>query len=121
MHPKTPVIALTASATPQVKQDIIEHLQLEKAQVFARSFARQNLKIKMLYTEDVLGTLSLLLKPLNEPAIVYVGTRKESIQFSNYLNRQNIPATSYHGGLSNDEKTRELLSWKQEIKKRLKS
>lgn len=117
MHPKTPVIALTASATPQVKQDIIEHLQLEKAQVFARSFARQNLKIKMLYTEDVLGTLCLLLKPLNEPAIVYVGTRKDSIQFSNYLNQQNIPATSYHGGLSNDEKTKELLSWKQETKK----
>ena len=116
LHPETPLIALTASATPRVKQDIMEHLKLEQAQVYERSFARPNLKIKMLHTEDVLGTLCQLLKPLKEPAIVYVGTRKDSIEFSKYLNRQNIPATSYHGGLSNEEKNRELLNWKKETK-----
>jgi ATP-dependent DNA helicase RecQ len=116
LHPETPVIALTASATPRVKEDIMQHLRLENAQVFERSSVRPNLKIKILRTEDVPGTLYHLLKPLSEPAIVYVGTRKDSIYFSNLLNRQNIPATFYHGGLSNEEKTRELLSWKQESK-----
>jgi len=114
LHPETPKIALTASATPKVKQDILENLQLAGAAIFEKSFARTNLSIQMLHRENIMGTMLQLLKGNDEPAIVYVGTRKDTIHFSNFLNRNGLRSAFYHGGLSHDQKTKALNSWKDE-------
>jgi len=114
LHPEAPKIALTASATPKVKQDILENLQLADAAIFEKSFARTNLSIQMLRRENILGSMLQLLKGTAEPAIVYVGTRKDTIHFSNFLNRNRLPTAFYHGGLSHEQKTKALKSWKDE-------
>ncbi len=106
LHPQTPQMALTGSATPRVKQDILDLLDLKDAIVFEESVARSNLNIQMLCRENIMGTLLQLLKACQEPSIVYVGTRKDTVHFSNFFKNADIPATFYHGGLSYDEKNK---------------
>jgi len=111
LHPLTPKMALTGSATPQVKQDILDILNLDDVKVFEESVARSNLSIQMLYRENIMGTLLQFLKTCQEPSIVYVGTRKDTVHFSEFFKNSGIPATFYHGGLSHDEKTKALNDW----------
>ena len=111
LHPQTPKMALTGSATPLVKQDILDILNLKDAIVFEESVARSNLSIQMLYRENIMGTLLQLLKACRESSIIYVGTRKDTVHFSDFFKNAGIPATFYHGGLSHDEKTKALNDW----------
>ncbi|MEN8185541.1 MAG: RecQ family ATP-dependent DNA helicase [Bacteroidota bacterium] len=111
IQPEANIIALTASATPVVLQDIVKNLDLINPSVFKRSFSRNNINYRIKFTEDILGNLFDILQKNNEPAIVYTGTRKASVNISNYLNKNNIKSSYYHGGLTFDEKEEAFESW----------
>lgn len=112
--PDTPFLALTASATPEVKQDVIEQLELRQVQVFQSSFKRDNLAYKVMPTQDKLYATEQILKKKPEPSIVYVRNRKATISIAQNLNALNIKATSFHGGMSLAEKDKYMNLWMQE-------
>lgn len=117
IHPDIPKIALTATATAHVKNDIIENLQLTSAKTFTGSYYRDNLYIRILKKEDIRSGILNLLKSIDDPAIVYVGTRKNTVQYARFLTGHQIKATHYHGGLDNKQKSEALQQWKEEKSK----
>ncbi len=117
LHPDTPRIALTATATSKVVKDIMTQVDLSKARLFKTSYYRDNLSIKIKQTENILGSTIQLLTSIDHPAIIYVGTRKKAVQTARYIQQNHIKATYYHGGLSHDEKSHSLDQWKSETSK----
>lgn len=117
LHPDTPRIALTATATSKVVKDIMTQVDLSKARLFKTSYYRDNLRIKIKQTENILGSTIQLLTSIDHPAIIYVGTRKKAVQTARYIQQNQIKATYYHGGLSHDEKSHSLDQWKSETSK----
>ena len=111
LHPGVPMIALTATATPEVLRDMTELLGLERARVFRDSIHRPNLVYSVQPAEDKRYRLQSLLEREAGSAIVYVRTRRETRALSEYLLRKNIPATHFHGGLTQDEKKSRLNDW----------
>lgn len=114
--PKANFIALTASATDLVIKDIAKHLDLENIQIFKKSFFRNNINIAFIKTENVFEKLKQLLLKVEEPVIVYAGTRKRTIQINNFLNHNGFKSAYYHGGLAHETKTKALHAWSTEIK-----
>ncbi|MCA0931686.1 RecQ family ATP-dependent DNA helicase [Lutimonas saemankumensis] len=112
--PNTTKIALTATATRSVQQDIIKNLKLDQCKSFKGSYLRENLIIQIKKTEDIRNNLIQLLQNNNEPAIVYVGTRKQTIDIARLLNANHLKTCSYHGGMKTDEKESALALWKEE-------
>ena len=117
LHPQTPKIVLTATATAAVQKDIVENLQLHDAKVFKGSYYRNNLCIRIHKTENIRQGLVKLVKSIDEPSIIYVGSRKNAIYFAQLLEHNSIKATYYHGGLSHEEKSRSFQLWKSESAK----
>lgn len=111
LQPSANFIALTASATPIVLEDITKNLQLDNLQVFKKSFERKNLVYHILKTERVLEKLKKIVLNFSEPIIIYTNTRKNCIQISNYLKNLNFKSNFYHGGLSYDDKQQALKNW----------
>ncbi|NAS30364.1 RecQ family ATP-dependent DNA helicase [Flavobacteriaceae bacterium R38] len=113
LFPEVPVIALTASATPKVTEDIIANLQMKHATVVKKSFARPNIIYSVLEEPDKHYRIKLLLNQFKGAAIIYVRSRKATIEISNFLNTNHITATFYHGGISSIEKDERLQLWLQ--------
>lgn len=111
MHPGVPLMALTATATPEVLDDITRLLGLQKARVFKDSIGRPNLVYSVCRAEDKRHRLLSYLEGEAGSAIVYVRTRRESLGLSEYLLRRNISATHFHGGLTQQEKKARLQAW----------
>ncbi|MBE9490662.1 MAG: RecQ family ATP-dependent DNA helicase [Bacteroidetes bacterium] len=109
--PSVNVIALTASATPKVVDDIIKELDFLKPKIFRQSFERPNLAFITFDEEDKIYRIETILKKYNDSSIIYVRSRKLSIEISNTLEKKGIPSTYYHGGLSNTEKDKRLYQW----------
>lgn len=103
-----PIIAVTATATPKVQQDICESLELKDPYVFFDSFQRTNLFIesKQVATQTIknIVLLRLLTKHKNETGIIYCSTRKATQQLSIFLERFGINNQFYHAGLTKKEK-----------------
>ena len=114
LHPHVNTIALTATATPEVVDDIIEYLSIENVSVFKKSFYRQNIRYQIKYSEDILNRLKQILSNFNEPIIIYTNTRKSCINISKFLNRNNFNSGYYHGGLTFDEKDIAYMNWSNE-------
>ncbi|MEZ4882716.1 MAG: ATP-dependent DNA helicase RecQ [Flavobacteriaceae bacterium] len=112
IHPLVPIIALTATATPEVLEDTISELKMELPAVFRNSFVRENLSYQVFKEEDKLYKTEQLLKTNKGSAIVYVRSRKSSIEISEQLNSLGISASFYHGGISTKEKAQKLQSWR---------
>lgn len=112
LHPLTPIIALTATATSEVLEDTISELQLEFPSIFKNSFVRENLSYQVFQADDKLYEAEKILKNNTGSAIVYVRSRKSSIEISEQLNSLGITSTFYHGGISSKEKTKKLDSWR---------
>lgn len=108
---KIPFIALTASATPQVQEDIISLLGLENPKVFQQSFARNNLGYFIIKAEDKLYKLNQILQKNPEPAIIYVRNRKNCHEYAAQLKTYGHKTTFYHGGLPAKEKEANMNSW----------
>ena len=111
---KVPFLALTATATPKVKEDIITETGLQNPQIFQKSFARENIAYMVLEAEDKLYTIEQVLKKNPEPSIIYVRNRRSCIDISNQLAALGYKATYYHGGLSPKEKDKNMALWMQE-------
>ena len=106
---RTPVVALTATATPSVQADILAQLGMVKPMKFIHGFRRDNLAIEVveLPVPERAGTIaSLLADPARRPAIVYAVSRKQAERLADELSRK-IPAAAYHAGL--DGETRERV------------
>ncbi|RXP57634.1 RecQ family ATP-dependent DNA helicase [Lutibacter sp. HS1-25] len=114
LQPKASVIALTATATQKVLDDIQQNLEIENAQIFKKSFKRNNLAFHIITTEDIYGKLRQVLSRFNESTIVYTNNRKQTKEVSKFLNRNGFKSSFYHGGLSNDEKNNAFNSWMQD-------
>lgn len=112
--PKIPFLALTATATERVKEDVITQLGLENPSVFQKSFARENLAYMVFNVEDKLYRLEQILKKNPQPSIIYVRNRKACIDVSSQLNSLGIKATFYHGGLHIKEKDKNMKLWMNE-------
>jgi ATP-dependent DNA helicase RecQ len=109
--PKTPFLALTATATPKVEADIIEHLQLNDPAVYKKSFARENLAYMTIKTEDKLHKIRQILTKNPQSSIIYVRNRKSCYEIANQLQSLGHTATFYHGGLSIKEKEKNMGLW----------
>lgn len=112
--PKTPLLALTASATPRVKQDILEILKIQNASIFEKSFDRDNIAYMVFDVEDKFFRMVQILKKNPEPSIIYVRNRKSCLEISRQLEQSGISATFYHGGLTPKEKNTKMELWTSE-------
>lgn len=114
IKPEVPVVALTATATVPVREDIMSKLAFRKGSaVFQKSFARENLSFVVRKTENKDKKLVEILQKVKGSAILYVRSRKATQEIAQRLIRKNIPASYYHAGLEFDERTRRQDEWIQ--------
>ena len=109
--PGVPVLALTATATPEVVKDIQQRLAFKEENVFRMSFERKNLAYIVRHTEDKLGELLHILEHTAGSAIVYTRSRKKTKEIALLLNQKGYTATFYHAGLNNEVKDQRQKSW----------
>ena len=112
--PKVSFLALTASATIRVKEDIITQLKLSTPQIFTKSFYRDNIAYMVFETEDKLNLLQQILTKNPEPSIIYVTNRKSCLETVHQLESLGFTATYYHGGLSFKDKEKHMKLWMDE-------
>ena len=112
--PDTPVLALTATATPEVRTDIIEKLEMKEAQVFVKSFSRKNLSYVVFNLDDKHKKLIEICKNVKGCGLIYVRNRRETAEVANFLQRNNISADFYHAGLEKDSRFQKQEDWKQD-------
>lgn len=111
LQPSVNVVALTASAKPNVVQDIVKELDFINPKIFKQSFLRPNLAYMVFHENDKYYRLEKILKKNPESSIIYVRNRRLTLELSAFLNSKNITATHYHGGLSNIEKDTNMTAW----------
>lgn len=109
--PELTILALTASATGRVEQDISEKLQLKNPSVFRKSFAKDNLQYLVEHCEDKEGRMVHVLKRLGSSAVVYCRNRRKTKEIAESLVRKGLNADYYHAGLSADERSRKQKKW----------
>jgi ATP-dependent DNA helicase RecQ len=112
--PKVPFVALTATATPRVQEDIITYLGLEQPLVFKKSFTRENIAYMVFEVEDKLYRVEQILRKNPEPCIIYVRNRKSCLDIAHQLQTLGFKATYYHGGLTSKEKDKNMQLWMRE-------
>ena len=116
LHPDIPIIALTASATEKVTNDIVNNLKLNNTSIIKKSFYRKNLAYQIFTVEDKLFKLQQILNKVKGPKIIYTNTRKKTVDISTRLNQLNFNTTFYHGGMTMDEKIKSYEDWMSESK-----
>lgn len=109
--PGVPCIALTATATLDVKEDIIDKLGLSAPAVFQKSFVRNNLSYSVFEEEDKENRLIEILRRVPGSAIVYVNRRKHAQQLAQVLNQHRLSAAWYHAGLNVEERDKAQEAW----------
>jgi len=109
--PAVSTIALTATATEKVRNDIIDKLGLKKPNIFVQSFARNNLSYSVIETDQKESKLLQILKKVEGTAIVYAKTRNRTVEFSKFLKANGISSDYYHAGLSLKERNKKQEDW----------
>lgn len=110
--PKVALLALTATATERVKEDIQEKLQFEKnAQVFQQSFKRANLSYSVFKTDNKLGKMLDIFKKVAGTGIVYVRSRRKAKDTADFLSNNGIKSDFYHAGLDPKTRSRKQDEW----------
>jgi ATP-dependent DNA helicase RecQ len=113
IHPKVPVLALTATATQRVRIDIAEKLQLRQPKIFVKSFARKNLSYVVIPDEDKYKRLIKIIKNVKGSGLVYVRNRRETTEVAYFLQRNGIEADFYHAGIEREERFSKQALWKE--------
>lgn len=110
--PDVPIMALTASATPVVQQDIIDKLQLVNPAWIKQSFARPNLSYSAFEVEIAIPKISNILQQVKGSSIIYCRTRKRTQEIASLLKAQGIEASFYHAGLEAQVRQERQAAWK---------
>lgn len=109
--PDVPVLALTASATPDVQDDICEKLEFSNKQVFRQSFERSNLSYSTFKVDSKINKIIEVLQKVPGSSIIYCKSRKRTKEISELLRLQNISSDFYHAGLAQEERNNKQEAW----------
>jgi len=109
--PGIPILALTASATPEVQNDICNKLQFRQPQIFRQPFARPNLSYSVFRADSKMNKLADILNNVPGSSIVYCRSRRRSKDIAEQLNTYHVNADFYHAGLSADERSKKQEAW----------
>ncbi len=111
--PDAPILALTASATPEVVEDIQKQLQFRNGKVFRMSFERRNLIYMVQKSEDKFSSMLHVLRSIPGSAIVYTRNRQQTQELAEFLINEGFSATNYHAGLPQVRKDERQEGWKK--------
>lgn len=111
LKPKVPVIALTATATEKVAEDIKSLLEFQKPALFKKSFTRDNISFVVCNTEDKKGELLHIIHKIKGSGIIYVRNRKQTAEISQWLIQKGISAVGYHGGMDKIQRDQFQMAW----------
>ncbi len=111
LKPMVPFLALTATATPEVVDDIQEKLKFKQPNLYQKSFERDNLVYITLQTNNKLHRILEFSKKLQGSGIIYCATRRGTKNICKYLIENNIKADFYHGGLEQDVRKKKQNAW----------
>jgi ATP-dependent DNA helicase RecQ len=115
--PDVPVLALTASATPMIREDICLKLRMINPRIFTQSFSRPNLSFSVHKTSSVYNKMLDILRRLAGCSIIYCRNRRRTREISDLLNMHTIKSDYYHAGLSQEERNARQESWmKNEVR-----
>lgn len=109
--PLVPVLALTATATPEVVEDIQERLAFRKSNILKKSFERKNLSYSVVKEEDKNGRLLRILSRVHGCGIIYARNRRKTREVSEFLQSNHVSADYYHAGLSTEVRNRKQIAW----------
>ncbi len=109
--PDTPVLALTASATPTVAEDIMCHLRFAEPNIMRSSFSRPNLSYAVRHVDDKNGQLMRIINNVDGSGIIYVRLREAAEKVAAYLQENGVSASYYHGGLPHAERSIRQDEW----------
>jgi len=116
LHPSVNVIALTATAKPKVIDETIAELDFIAPKIFKASFSRPNIAYNVIYSEDKLYDLERLLKAHRGASIIYVRSRKLTIEIHEQLETLGFSSTFFHGGIPTKDKQKRLDQWMNDQK-----
>lgn len=111
LKPDIPFLALTATATPEVVEDIQKQLKFKQANVLQKSFERKNIAYVVVHEEDKLTRLVKILNSIKGTSVVYVNNRKRTKDVAYHLYQNGISADFYHAGLTNEERNTKQNNW----------
>lgn len=117
IKPEAPLLALTATATRQVADDIQEKLKFKDGNMFHMSFERKNLAYIVRHATDKRGEMLHILRSVRGSAIVYVRSRKRASEISGWLEENGVEATFYHAGLEHSVKDERQKLWHDDVKR----
>jgi ATP-dependent DNA helicase RecQ len=109
--PDVPILAVTASATPKVQEDIVEKLKLINHNIFRQSFERTNLSYSAFHVDSKINKVVEILKNVAGSSVVYCKNRRETQNVAQILRLQNFSADHYHAGLTQEERSRKQEEW----------
>lgn len=112
LHPKVPILALTATATAEVRDDIQDKLAFRERNVFQQSFERKNISYRVQHDENKLRRILEVARSVKGSGIVYVRSRKETVELSKFFNDNGVAADYYHAGLDGDTRNAKQEQWK---------
>ncbi|NND77463.1 MAG: RecQ family ATP-dependent DNA helicase [Flavobacteriales bacterium] len=115
IHPNVPIIALTASATEKVIQDISEKLQLQEPTLYKKSFTRSNLSYVVLKEENKEKKMLDILRKVKGTSIIYVRSRKQAEQLSAFIRQNGISCDFYHAGLNTHKREEKQKAWMNDL------
>ncbi len=108
----TPTLALTATATPEVVEDIQNQLQFREHLVYKKSFARNNIAYVVRKTDDKIGQMLHILNSVPGTSIIYVRNRKKTKEVADLLRNEGFTADHFHAGLAHETKDKKQEAWK---------
>jgi len=109
--PEIPVVALTATATPEVVEQIQKRLVMKDCHLFQAGFGRPNLTYRVEYTEDQTGRLIQWIQNLSGSSIVYADTRKKTEKWAEIMRKSGVSVDYYHAGLGVEERQKKQDAW----------
>lgn len=111
--PGVPVLALTASATKEIRDDICIRLKMMQPAVFTQTFLRPNLSFSALKTTSIFNTLTGILRKQEGSAIIYCRNRRRTKEISDLLNMHGLSADYYHAGLASEQRSEKQDRWRK--------